>query len=147
MKRDFRASAYRWTARIGGVLMVFFTLFIGIGEALDGRRRHPGTTLLGQFSPLILVTFAVWGIGLAGFLLGWWKERLGGFVSICCFILVFVLNLFNSRAPWDMRIGTAIPMAIFCIPAMLFIASWQRRATSLLSQGVGGIEGGGSPGR
>jgi hypothetical protein len=128
MKRDFRVAAYRWTARIGGVLIVFFTLLIGIGEALDGWQRHPGTTLLGQFSPLILVTFAVWGIGLAGLLLGWWKERLGGLLSICCFILVFVLNLFNSRAPWGMRIGTAIPMAIFCIPAMLFIASWQMRA-------------------
>lgn len=128
MKRDFRATAYRWTARIGGVLIVFFTLLIGIGEALDGQRRHPGTTLLGQFSPLILAMFAVWGIGLAGLLLGWWRERLGGFLAICCFMLVFVLNFFNARAPMGMRIGTAIPMAIFCIPAMLFIASWQRRA-------------------
>ncbi|MCG6954467.1 MAG: hypothetical protein LJF04_00620 [Gemmatimonadetes bacterium] len=123
-----RATAYRWIARVTGILITILTLVIGIGEALDGPRRHPGTTLLGQFTPLILVMFAVWGVGLAGLLLGWWKEKLGGILSLCCFALVFVLNLFNSQAPPAMRIGTLIPMGIYSIPSVLFIASWRLRS-------------------
>jgi hypothetical protein len=123
-----RATAYRWIGRIVGVLMITLTLVVGIGEALDGPRRHPGVTLLGQFTPLILVMFAVKGVGLAGLLVGWWKERLGGILSLCCFALVFVLNLFNSQAPLAMRIGGLIPMAFFCIPSVAFIASWRLRS-------------------
>ena len=123
-----RATAYRWIARITGVLIIILTLFIGIGEALDGPRRHPGVTLLGQFTPLLLVMFAVKGAGLAGLLLGWWKERLGGILSLCCFALVFVLNLFNSQAPLAMRIVALIPMGIYCIPSVAFIASWRLRS-------------------
>jgi len=120
------ANAFRWIARISGVLMTVLTLFIGSGEALDGRSRHPGATLLGQFNPLVLSIFALWGTGLAGLLLGWWKERLGGILSLCCFISVFVLNLFNSQAP--SRTGALAPMLIFCVPSALFIASWRMRS-------------------
>jgi hypothetical protein len=123
-----QATAYRWIARIWGVLMVTLTLVVGIGQALDGPRRHPGVTLLGQFTPLILVMFAVKGAGLAGLLLGWWKERLGGILSLFCFALVFVLNLFNPQAPPAMRILAVIPMGFFCIPSVLFIASWRLRS-------------------
>jgi hypothetical protein len=118
-----RATAFRWIARVSSVLLIALTLFIGIGEALEGRHRHPDATLLGQFSPLILTMFTVWGIGMAGLLLGWWKERLGGYLSLSCFLLVFILNLFNSEAP--SRIAALVPMLIFCIPSALFLASWQ----------------------
>jgi hypothetical protein len=74
----------------------------------------------------MLVTFAVWGIGLAGLLLGWWKDKLGGFLSLCCFILVFILSLFNSEAP--SRTGALVPMLVFCIPSALFLASWRMRS-------------------
>ena len=123
-----RATTYRWIGRIAGVLMTTLALVIGIGEALDGPRRHPGVTLLGQFTPLVLVMFAVWGVGLAGLLLGWWKERVGGILSLCCFALVFVLNLFNSQAPPAMRILALIPMGFYCIPSVAFIASWRLRS-------------------
>ena len=122
------AAAFRWIARGTGVLMTILTLVIGIGEALEGPRRHPGETLLGQFTPLILTMFAVWGVGLVGLLLGWWKERLGGILSLCCFALVVVLNLFNSQAPPAMRILALIPMGFHCIPSVAFIASWRLRS-------------------
>jgi hypothetical protein len=121
-----RANTYRWLARVSGVLLTVLTLLIGIGEALEGRSRHPGAAVLSQFSLLILAIFAVWGIGLAGLLLGWWRERLGGFLSLCCFILVFVLNLFNSEA--SSRIGALVPMVVFCVPSVLFILSWKIRS-------------------
>jgi succinate dehydrogenase hydrophobic anchor subunit len=121
-----RANTYRWIARISGVLLTVFTLFIGIGEALEGRSRHPDATVLSQFSPLILTMFAIWGVGMVGLLVGWWRERLGGFLSICCFILVFVLSLFNSQA--HSRIGALVPMLVFCVPSALFIRSWKIRS-------------------
>ena len=121
-----RANTYRWIARISGVFLTALTLFIGIGEALEGRSRHPDATLLSQFSPLILAMFAAWGFGMVGLLLGWWRERLGGLLSLCCFILVFVLNLFNSQAP--SRIGALVPMLVFCVPSVLFVQSWKIRS-------------------
>jgi hypothetical protein len=124
--KDRRANIYRWIARVSGVVLTVFTLIIGIGEALEGQSRHPGATVLGQFSPLILAMFAAWGIGLVGLLLAWWRERLGGFPSLCCFILVFVLSLFNSQAP--SRIGALGPMLIYCVPSALFILSWTVRS-------------------
>lgn len=122
-----RANTYRWIARVSGVLLTVFTLWIGIGEALEGRSRHPGSTLFNQSGGLVLVIFAVWAVGLGGLLLGWCKERLGGFISLCCFLLVFILNLFNSQAP--SRTGALAPMLLFCVPSLLFIASWQDSST------------------
>ena len=69
-----------------------------------------------------MLIFIVWGIGLFGLLLGWWKEKLGGFLSLSCFILVFILNLFNPESQEKMI--ALIPMVIFSIPSLLFISCW-----------------------
>ena len=69
-----------------------------------------------------MIIFIVWGIGLFGLLLGWWNEKLGGFLSVSCFILVFILNLFNQEAQGKMI--ALIPMVILSIPSFLFISCW-----------------------
>jgi hypothetical protein len=63
---------------------------------------------------------------MVGRLLGCWRERLGGFLSLCCFILVFVLSLFNSQA--TSRLGALIPTLVFCAPSVLLILSWKVRS-------------------
>jgi hypothetical protein len=44
------ATAFRWIARIAGVLLTILTLVIGIGEALDGARSsvRGGQDVLGN---------------------------------------------------------------------------------------------------
>jgi hypothetical protein len=118
--KDSSANGLRWAARITGSVMIAFTLFMAIGYHLEGREKHPDAAFLSGLTPLIIIMFIFWGMGLAGLIIGWWKERPGGYLSMLCFIVVAILNLFNPEAP--SRTGAIIPMMIFCIPSVLFIA-------------------------
>ncbi|MFZ4572468.1 MAG: DUF7670 domain-containing protein [Bacteroidales bacterium] len=123
MKTKNRSSnTERWIARILGLLFAAFAIFMFIGYIIEGRQRHPGEPFLSGVSPIVMIIFIVWGIGLFGLLLGWWNEKLGGFLSVSCFILVFILNLFNQEAQGKMI--ALIPMVILSIPSFLFISCW-----------------------
>jgi hypothetical protein len=123
MKTKNRSSnTERWIARILGLLLVSFAIFMAIGYLIEGRQKHPGAPFLRGVDPLVMIILIIWGIGLFGLLLGWWKEKLGGFLSLSCFILVFILNLFNPESQGKMV--ALIPMVIFSIPSLLFISCW-----------------------
>jgi hypothetical protein len=112
----------RWSARITGILMVLFTLFMLIGEVIDGQSRHT-ESLLASYTPLVLIIFITWGIALAGLVLALWKEGLGGVISLLSFMLMYILNLFNKEA--SMR-GDAITVFLFfCIPSILYLVFWK----------------------
>ena len=122
MKKVNPYNLLRWIARIAGTLMVLFTLFIFIGEAIEGQKRHPGSAL-SSFTPLMLIIFVFWGIALAGLVLAIWKEGLGGIISFVCFILTYILNLFNKEASMK---GNAITIfLIFCVPSILYLVYWK----------------------
>ena len=123
MKTKNRSSnTERWIARILGLLLAAFAFFMFIGYLIEGSQRHPGEPFLSGVSPVVIIIFIVWGMGLFGLLLGWWNEKLGGFLSVSCFMLVFILNLFNQEAHGKML--ALIPMVIFSIPSLLFISCW-----------------------
>ncbi len=42
-----------------------------------------------------IITFVVWGTGLAGLILALWKEGLGGLISLLCFIILNILVAAN----------------------------------------------------
>src|SRR5512138_475104 len=80
----------RWTARITGTLLVVLALIIGVGEYIEGlHKTGPG---LNTYN---IITFIVWGIGLAGLLLAWRKEGMGGLISIVSFIVFNILAAVN----------------------------------------------------
>jgi len=123
MKTKNRSSnTERWIARILGLLLAVFAIFMAIGYFIEGRQQHPGAPFLSGVTPLVMFIFLTWGIGLFGLLLGWWKEKLGGFLSLSCFILVFILNLFNPES--QDKMVALIPMVIFSLPSLLFISCW-----------------------
>jgi len=102
--------------------MVAFTLFFFIGEVIEGHQRHAGSALA-SYTPLILTIFVIWGIALAGLVLALWKEALGGSISLVCYILVYILNLFNKEATMK---GNAITIfLIFSIPSILYLVYWK----------------------
>jgi hypothetical protein len=112
----------RWIARATGTLIVVFTLFIAIGEFIDGLKRSSDPPLA-AFTPLMMIIFIIWGIALSGLVLALWKEGLGGIISLAGFMLVYILNLFNKEA--SMR-GNAISIfVIFSIPAILYLIYWK----------------------
>ncbi len=112
----------RWTARITGVIIVAFTLFIFIGELLEGQKRNPGPAM-DSFTPLILTIFVIWGIALAGLILALWKERPGGIISLSGFMLMYILNLFNRESP--MRANAIVVFLLFSIPSVLYLICWK----------------------
>lgn len=115
MKRTTAMNIVNWTARIIGTLLVVFTLFIGIGEMLEGQNK-PGPGL----DPYTIITFIVWGIGLAGLLFALWKPGTGGLISLLSFI---VFNILAAVNPNPDSTYTAV-LLIFLLPSVLFILVW-----------------------
>lgn len=115
MKNKTFLSAVLWTARIVGTLFVVFTLFIGIGEILEGQKK-PGPAL----DNYTIITFVVWGIGLAGLLFAMLKPGTGGLISMLGFI---VFNILVSVNPNPDSTYTAV-LLLFLLPSILFLLVW-----------------------
>jgi hypothetical protein len=115
MKNKTLLSVVLWTARIVGTLIVVLTLFIGIGEMLEGQNK-PGLGL----DNYTIITFVVWGIGLAGLLFAMWKPGIGGLISLLSFI---VFNILVAVNPNPESTYTAV-LLIFLLPSILFILVW-----------------------
>jgi hypothetical protein len=110
----------RWTARIIGTLFVAFTLFIGIGEMLEGYINHrPAAS--STFDTTLIITFTFWGIGLAGLILALWKEGLGGIISLVSFIIFNFLVGINTK-PGGAHYSSVL--LIFLIPSILYLICW-----------------------
>jgi hypothetical protein len=115
MKKSTVVNIIHWTASIIGTLMVAFTLFIGIGELFEGKNK-PGPVL----DTYTIITFMVWGIGLAGLLYAIWKPRTGGLLSLISFIVFNILVVFHPNSE-----ATYTPvLLLFLIPSVLFLLVW-----------------------
>ncbi len=99
--------------------MVAFALFMFIGETLESYKKH-GVAALDPFDTLMIITFTFWGIGLAGLIVGLWKEGLGGIVSLISFIIFFFLVAINPKP--DVHFMSAL--FIFLIPSVLYLCYW-----------------------
>jgi len=102
----------RWIARIWSVLSILFILAFAIGEAGGGPRPS-------QQEWIGLVFFPI-GV-CAGLALAWWRERLGGLLSIGCLLAFYIWNLLRSghapRGPWFFLV--AAPGLLFLIAGIL----------------------------
>jgi hypothetical protein len=122
MKNKQRYSGIKWTARITGTLLIVFTLVFGIGSIIEGMNRNNGSPVT-SLSTLIIVIFIIWVIALAGLILAFWKEGLGGIISLSGFILMYILNLFNTEA--SIRWGAFPIFFIFSIPSIVYLCYWK----------------------
>ena len=110
-------SMLRWIARIMGTALVCFTLVFLTGSMMssDGAPfKMPGA--------IITIIFIIWFISLFALILAWWKEGLGGWISLAGFIAMYILNLFNTEA--SIRAGAIFIFIFFMIPSLLYIAYW-----------------------
>ena len=130
MKTTTTISIVRWTARIIGTLIVVFTLFIGIGEMLEGYNKH-GAAASDTFDTLMIITFTFWGAGLASLIFALWKEGLGGIVSFVSFIIfLFILGINPKPDVHFMYV-----LFIYLIPSVLYLCYWWliRRSSNKIS--------------
>jgi hypothetical protein len=92
MKKSTLFSIILWTARILGILMVAFTLFMFVGYNFEGQDRQ--NDALDTFTVFF---FVVWGIGLAGLLFAIWKPKIGGLLSLLSFVVLNILAAVNPN--------------------------------------------------
>ncbi len=117
-------NGLRWSARIIGALMAAFCFAFFVGYLVDGMNKpnnEPG------LAPFNMVIFVFWGIGLVALLLGWWKEGLGGFISLISFIIFNILAALNPVEGSGYFIG----LTVFMVPSVLFIICWRLDKKSL----------------
>jgi hypothetical protein len=115
MKTKNQFAGIRWIARVVGTLLVLFTLFMFIGEMMEGYHKNGK---IETFNSLQIITFIFWFLGLAGLILAWWKEGAGGIFSFICTVIFLILVKVNPEARF-----MAI-LFIFLIPSVLFILYW-----------------------
>lgn len=108
-------NVMRWTARILAGLMVVFVLIFAIGSFMEGLNKQ-GAGL----DAYTVITFVVWGVGLAGLILGWRNERLGVFISLAGFVVFNILAAVNPNPDSSYT----FVLLLFLIPSVLYVSCW-----------------------
>ena len=106
----------RWSARILGtieVILLFYLAFSEFREELANHNPSPLLTLIkGQYFLAITLTIVFFGLILA-----WWKEGLGGGISLASFIVLFI--------GWsDFHVNFILGMGLISLPSVLYVAYW-----------------------
>lgn len=105
------ALVSRWFARVWSLLSILIILMLAIGESVGSKGRRPTSQeWLG---------LALWPIGaIAGLVVAWFREELGGIIAIACLAGFYAWNLLHSgflpRGPFFL---------LFTAPAFLFLAA------------------------
>lgn len=122
MKNSKLINTIRWSAVIIGTLIVAFTLLFFIGSMLEGRNK-PGHGL----DTYTILTFVVWGIGLAGLILAIWKPGTGGLISLLSFIVFNILAAVNPNP----ESSYTVVLLLFLLPSILYLLYWwlKKRST------------------
>jgi hypothetical protein len=107
---DRLTRVIRWTARAWAVTAIGIVLLLGVGEGL-----YPA-------SPAEWVGFLLYPGGIcAGMVLAWWKEGLGGSITIGSLLAFYVLH---TATAGSLPHGWA--WLVLAAPGFFFLWSWQR---------------------
>ena len=119
-------KGFRWSARIIGILVIAFFLMFLIGETVMAIQEEgfEGIELEGFFVALPII------IAAAGFIVSWWRERVGGSILIVAYFLSGFISAivslyqgegFHLRAPiwWLITIPFLVAGVLFLICSSL----------------------------
>lgn len=97
----------RWLARISSILFIGVFLLMFMGEGFDPAKITPREWVSLFFFPFGLVV---------GMILAWWKEGLGGLITVgSLFANLFVMDVSSSGAGY---------MLLCASPGFLFLLCW-----------------------
>jgi hypothetical protein len=102
----------RWIARILALLFIAFILVMFIGEG--GTWSQPKNLPLGVRDYGLLSLFGLYVIGL---IIGWWREGLGGLISLVFIVALIVILL--SEGDYQLTY-----FYIMLLPDILYLLSW-----------------------
>jgi hypothetical protein len=100
----------RWTARTLSALCLGIIMMFIIGEGFNPTKLKVNEWLLFIFFPF--------GVAI-GMVIAWWKENIGGLITIGCFILFYVVHYITNG--WFPH---GFAFFIFSSPGIVFILSW-----------------------
>ncbi len=109
------ASAVRWTARLWSIAAIVLLAGFVVGEGVNPSEPHEALGLV--FFPL--------GI-CVGMVLAWWREALGGWITVGSLAAFYVLHVATSGA-----LPRGFAWLAFAAPGFLFLVAWglSRRTT------------------
>ncbi len=102
--------AIRWTARAWAVATIVVVLLLSVGEGL-----HPAGAA--EWVGLLLYPGGV----CLGMLLAWWREGLGGGITVASLVAFYVLH---TASAGSLPRGWA--WLALAVPGFLFLWCWQR---------------------
>jgi len=111
-------TAVRWTARISSIPVIVVFLLMFFGEGFDPTKV--------KSIEWVMLLFGPFGFML-GMILGWWKEGLGGVITIVSF--------FGAMLVGDYSGSGAAYMAVCAAPGFLFLLAWLLSNPALMSKG------------
>ena len=110
-KKPVWLNIIRWTARILALLIIIFILFMFIGESI-GSSSHK-TDLSGRDYLLL----SLFGITLIGLGIGFWKEGLGGLISLVSTLSHIIILSFEG-------VRNLFYFYVFLVPSILYLIYW-----------------------
>jgi hypothetical protein len=100
--------AIRWTARAWAIVSIGLILLLSIGQLPSNRSEWIG--------------FVLYPAGIvAGMILAWWREGLGGTITVGSLVAFYVLHLATAGT---LPKGSA--WLILAAPGLLFLWCWRR---------------------
>jgi len=98
-----------WSARILSVASTGIMLLFFVGEGFNVRLKA-SEYLLFLFFPIGIYT---------GMIIAWWKENIGGFITIGSFVMFYIIQYSISG-----RFPNGWTLLLFTIPGFLFLLYW-----------------------
>ena len=109
-------SSLRWIARVCSILSVGVLLLFFVGEGFNPTKVAPR-----EWVGLLFFPFGV----VVGLMLAWWREGLGGVISVGSLLAFYVL--------YGLLLSGAIPRGsaflLFAAPGGLFVVCWMLSAS------------------
>lgn len=119
------SKGLRLAARIIGTLWVLICIFLFVGYYLEGIQRNAGAP---SKPPDILgiATVVFLSIALGGLILAWWREGIGGFISLFGIIIAGALLIIDPKLDFSLPV-----FVILLVPSILYLAYWwdERKST------------------
>ncbi len=96
----------RWLARVWSILSVGLVIAFLIGEGF-----HPH-----EFKPYEMLAFLFFPVGICvGMIFSWWREALGGVITVGCLLVFYVVCIATTAAPKSWA------YLVFAAPGFLFL--------------------------
>jgi len=110
--RPMLTRAVRWSARLWAVASIGLVLAFLVGEGF-----HPS-----QIQPREWLGLVFFPVGIcAGMILAWWKEGLGGAITLGSLAVFYLIHLATAGT-----FPRGWAFLVFAAPGFLFLLSWQR---------------------